>query len=322
MYDEHSIPPIDTLPGIYRVVSTSCVPTRNERGVEYRVELYHDKAQMTVQYTRSQPDVRLKVNMLVSVPWKLPAVSLKGAIQISRLVILEHPIKGINLFESVPPRWVKDRALIRQAREVLDALPNDQQHLVVAILWDGKRFRQFCESPSSISDHHAYRNGNLRQTVEVAEMVGLLSSKYPQANLGISLTAAILHDVGKAAEYSAWGRDNWAMSDRGKLVSHRHTVIEWIAQAMATNRILMPERHYLSLLHDLTSAPNAEWLGIRTPFTPEAILLSMADRLSGESAMTEKLANKEGGWGESHPHRKGRPFTLQKENLRVLRNEI
>lgn len=317
MLNEQTIPPIDTMPGVFRIVSTSCVPMGGGKGVTYRIELYHDKAQLTVTFNRSQPDIRLRTDLLVSVRWKLPVTAIKGAIQISRLVILEHPVKGENLFETVPTRWVKDRSLVAKGRNLVDALPSNLRQLVCAIFWDGVRFRLFCDRPASMRDHQSCRNGNLRHTVEVGEMVKLLASSYPQANLGISLAAALLHDAGKAAEYDTWSNGDWCMTDRGKLVGHRHTVLEWIAVALATNRIILPERHYLSLLHALTAAPNAEWLGIRSPVTPEATLLSMADRLSGESALTAQLASRSGGWGGRHPNRKGKPFTLPDENLRA-----
>ena len=77
-----------------------------------------------------------------------------------------------------------------------------------------------------------------------------------------------------------------------------------------TNRINLPDKHNLSLMHALTCAPNAEWLGIRNPSTPEAMLLNMADKFSGESALTAQLAKQNGGWGDMHPHRKGKPFTI------------
>jgi len=317
MFDEQNIPPIETMPGVFRIVSTSCIPMANGRGVAYRVELYHDRAQLTVTFTRSQPDIRLRADLLVSVRWKLPVVSVEGAIQISRLALMEHPVKEVNPFEMVPPRWVRDRDLVVQAKNLLETLPDNLKQLVSAIFWNGVRFRLFCDRPASIRGHHSSRNGNLRHTVEVAGMVRLLAKQYPQANLGISLAAALLHDAGKAAEYGTWSNGDWCMTDRGKLVGHRHTVLEWIAVALATNRIMLPERHHLSLLHALTSAPNAEWLGIRTPVTPEATLLSMADRLSGESALTAQLANRGGGWGGSHPHRKGKPFTLPADELNV-----
>ena len=312
---------IDQLPGIFRIETINSAPTNNGYKTEYRAELYNEKISLSVSFCCSHPDIRLKANKLVSIRWKLPLISIDGVIQISRLVLLEHAIKGFNLFETIPPTWVKDRDLVRRAQIIMDSLPDDMQHLITAVLWDGIRFHHFCDRPASMNNHHACQNGNLRHTVEVAEAVMVLAEKYEQANLGISLAAAILHDVGKAAEYSHWSY-GWAMTDRGKLVGHRHTVIEWIAQAMVTNRIMMPEKHYLSLLHALTAAPNAERLGIRNPSTPEATILSMADRLSGESALTTQLAKQNGGWGSLHPHRKWKYFTIPQElNQRNIKGE-
>ncbi len=310
MHNETLLPPLESLPYVYRVVSVKAIPSHNGRAMDYRVELYHDKASMTVQFNLGQPDVRLKANLLVSIRWKLPVNSIGGAIQISRLVLIERPLNNLNLFETVPHTWVKDRDLVNRAKQVVEKLPIDLQHLLNSVLWDGLRFRLFCDRPASVGNHHAYQTGNLRHTVEVAETVLLLAGRYPQANVGISLAAALLHDVGKSAEYSPWSNGGWGMTDRGRLIGHRHTVIEWIAQAVATNRIMLPESHYLSLMHALTAAPNAEWLGIRNPATPEATLLSMADRLSGESALTAELAKDTGGWGNKHPHRKSKTFTL------------
>ena len=315
MIIEQKIPPLEDMPEIFRIVSISCVPMEAKSGVLYRVELYHDKAQLTVAFSRSQPDIRLRVDKMVSIRWRMPVTSKDGAIGISRLVLLERPVNGVNPFNTVPPRWVKDRSLVQEAAQLFDALPYNLRQLVRAVLWDGDRFRQFCDRPASMRDHHCNRNGNLRHTVEVGVMVRLLASQYPQANLGVSLAAALLHDMGKAVEYDVWSNGDWCMTDRGKLVGHRHTVLEWIAVAIATNQIALPEKQHLSLLHALTSAPNAEWLGIRSPVTPEATLLSMADRLSGESALTAKLASQRGGWGTRHPNRKGKPFTLPTEDV-------
>lgn len=309
MFDESKIPPIDKLPGVFRIVSISAVPGINGKSVDYRAELFHEKASLTVSFTRSQPDIRLKEDMLVSVRWKSPVICVSGAIRISRLVLLERPENCVNLFETIPLGWVNDRGLVKRAKAVHDALPNNLQALITAILWNGTRFRRFCNRPSSITGHHSFENGNLLHTIEVAETVELNSARYPEAHVGISLTAALLHDMGKAEEYNRWA-NGWGMSDRGKLVGHRHTILEWISAAMATNRIHIPEKHYLSLIHALTAAPGAEYIGIRPPATPEATLLSVADKLSGESSLTSMLANKKGGWGSDHPHRKGKPFTL------------
>lgn len=315
MLNEPVIPPIDTMPNVFRIVSTSCVPMPNGRGVSYRIELYHHKAQLAVTFTRAHPDIRLRANLLVSVRWKLPITSTQGAIQISRLVILEHPIKGVNPFETVPPRWVKDRNLVKQAKRLIDVLPDNLQQLVSAIFWDGMRFRMFCEHPASVHDRHSNRNRNLRHTVDECKMVRLLWSQYPQANLDITLTAALLHNAGKPPEYDTGNNGDWCMTDRGKLVWHRYTVLELVAVALATNRIVLTEKHRISLLDAVTSAPNAEWLGILSPMTPEATLLSMAIRKIGENnALTSQLAQRDVRQSYKHPHHMSKNSLYQPMN--------
>lgn len=205
MFDEKTMPPIDGLPRAFRIVSTSCVPSTQGRGVTYRVELYHDRACVTVTFSRAHPDTRLRVNQLASVWWKLPLVSTNGAIQIASLVLLEYPIKGVNLFETVPPRWGRERQLLKQAKELLDLLPVNIRLIVTAILWDGRRLRCFCERSASIRAWHVHLNDNLRHADKVGASVHLLAEGYPQANVGISLAEAILNDVGKVVEYETLG---------------------------------------------------------------------------------------------------------------------
>jgi 3'-5' exoribonuclease len=313
MSDETQLLPIDQMPTIYRVVSVNSRPMQHGRGVEYRIGLFHEQMSLQVSFTRSQPQTNLQVDGLVSIWWKLPVTTVKGDIQITRLSVIEKPIKGMCLFDTIPYEWVKNRELIPRAKSILAILPDNLQYLITAILWNGPRFKRFCCLPSSVNNHQAYKNGNLHHTLEVAEFVRLNSNAYPQANIGVCLAAAWLHDAGKADEYVAWSY-GWGMTDRGKLIGHRHTILEWISVAMATNRIMIPESHYLSLLHAMTAAPSAEFIGIRPPTTPEATLLNLADKLSVESSMAARLANDKGGWGDAHPHRKARLYTLPQLN--------
>jgi 3'-5' exoribonuclease len=101
------------------------------------------------------------------------------------------------------------------------------------------------------------------------------------------------------------------MTDRGKLLGHKITVIEWIAQAKAKFNLLMPEDHYMALLHCLTCSPSApEWLGIRKPAMIEAMLLSCMDRLSGTEELMQRCASNRDGWGTYHAHLNGKPYRI------------
>lgn len=302
----------ESLPGIYRLTAMEHNPDGN--GVTVcTAQLYHDKASLRVTWECRQPDMRLYAGALVSPRWLgRSTCSDQGAVRISRLVLLEVPQAGATLFDTVPPDWVRDRGLVERARALVDALPRHMAFLFNAMFWDGRRFMRFVAGPSSLNGHHNGRNGNLLHTVEVAETALTLAINRNGVCRDVLLMAALLHDAGKADEYSFnYRRGVFEISDRGALVGHKLTVLEWIAAAMAKYRILMPETHYLGLLHALTSAKGApEWVGVRESRSLEAMLLSTADRLSGHQYLVDQLAPEQDGFGKYHPHLRGRPYVV------------
>jgi hypothetical protein len=84
-----------------------------------------------------------------------------------------------------------------------------------------------------------------------------------------------------------------------------------VAAALATRRILLPEIKHLGLLHCLTAGVGADFLGIRRPATLEAEILSLADRLSGDSDLFRQNAREQPGLGRYHNHLQGRPFLME-----------
>jgi 3'-5' exoribonuclease len=154
--------------------------------------------------------------------------------------------------------------------------------------------------------------GNFLHALEVAELCATLAEPPRRIAIDVLLLAALLHDAGKADEYDYDRRRQvFVMSERGALVGHRHTVIEWIAAAMATRRIAIPEIKHLGLLHCLTAGVGAEFLGIRRPATLEAKILSHADRLSGDADLFRQTAPKQAGFGRYHKHLHGRPYVME-----------
>ena len=163
---------------------------------------------------------------------------------------------------------------------------------------------------SSLKGHHSCVHGNLWHTLEVAEQALRMAQGQPLACPEVLLMAALLHDAGKADEYRL-GYSGLELTTRGKLVGHRNTIIEWIAAAIAHARITLPESHYLGLIHALTSARGApDWLGLREPCTLDAVLLSAADRLSGQIELMARHSPAESGFGRFHPHLRGRPYVV------------
>jgi 3'-5' exoribonuclease len=119
----------------------------------------------------------------------------------------------------------------------------------------------------------------------VAERAGALAIHHPETHLPVLLAACLMHGTGNTEEYRFNGRFRCSeMTERGALLGHKHTVLEWIAAARAQHRMILPEAHYLALLHAITAAKGApDWLGLREPLSLDAHILSMVDRLSGQA---------------------------------------
>lgn len=201
MFDDRSMLTINELPSAYRIVSTSCVPATNGHGVTYLVELYHDKACVTVTFNRAHPDIRIHVNQLVSVWWNHPpVVRTNGAIQIANFVMLDYPSKCVDMFETVLPRWQCDRELIRQIREMLETLPIHIQQIVKAALWDGRRFKRFCKLAASRYAVGIYRLENPLDANKIEASVRAMADGKMKVNASNSKAEAFLQVVGKMLE--------------------------------------------------------------------------------------------------------------------------
>ena len=298
------------MPSIFRLTSLRC--TAADNGVyQCTATLFHERAAIRVYWPSSRPEIRIHAGDLVSPRWQIRVASEAGAIHIHHLVLLERPEPTANPFQTVPTGWVPDRELVKRAADLVDELPRPYRHLFNAIFWNSERFRRFCTGPSSVHGHHNGACGNLAHCVDVAELMRGLCRTRARAHSDLGILLGLLHDAGKADEYRLGPGGQWAMSDRGRLLGHRETVGEWVSAALARHPGLVSERQQLALLHCLKASSNApEWLGIRRPAMVEALLLSLADRLSGESELMERCAPQREGWGRFHEHLRGRPFGL------------
>ncbi len=295
---------IEFLPSIMRIESLS--RTLDGAAVMNRATLHHRQASLCVEWITRHVDTRLHAGGLVSIH---PAARTRcegGAIRIQRLVALSRPDPSVNLFDTLLPGWVREPELAARAAGLWAQLPRALAHLVNAVLWDGNRLHRFVTGPSSISGHHNGFGGNFRHSVEVAENARMLAQGNPIASGVLLIAGGLLHDVGKAAEYR-YDRQSrrFRLSERGELIGHRNTLIEWLAIARETTGVIIDDGTWMGLLHMINAVRGApDWVGLRSPRSLEAELLAMADRLSSNDDLHQRCAPLDNGtgFGRYHPH--------------------
>ena len=308
----------ELLPEVMRIQSIQRVLTP-EGKIHNRAVLYHERCAICVDWITRYVDSRLHRHGLATIQPARTERSNDGAIRIESLRPADRPLPGINLFHTVLPGWIKDRELVGRAAALWDQLPRPLAHLVNAVLWDASRFHRIVMGPSSLQGHHKAWTGNFRHSVEVAEHARDMGQKTTLANVSLLIAGGLLHDAAKAVEYHCdHDRGRFRLSERGELVGHRDTLIEWIAVARETGRVALPDDLYLALLHMLNAAKGApSWLGLREPLCLEAEILSMADRLSGQEEVHAYCApdNGEAGFGAYHPYTGHRTYVTRRETV-------
>jgi 3'-5' exoribonuclease len=112
------------------------------------------------------------------------------------------------------------------AREIHDP---SLQKPVERLLLSGPVAAEFQRAPCTRAGHHAYLGGLLEHTVSVGTLVGELCQLHPRLDSDLLMAAALLHDVGKAREFTYGAR--FELSDEGRLLGHLAIGAQLIAGA-------------------------------------------------------------------------------------------
>jgi len=175
-----------------------------------------------------------------------------------------------------------DKALFKDLVEEIRAYNLDIQPILDALKKLGL-MNQFLTAPAGISMHHAYRRGLVTHCLEVVNTARSVASSYAdpdvKIDMGILLTAALFHDVGKLLEYTTNELGLFTgFSVNGHLQGH-----SFIGAAML-NSILhkkVDKDRLTVLTHCLISHHGKpEWGAAVPPKTVEAMILHHCDMLS------------------------------------------
>jgi 3'-5' exoribonuclease len=159
------------------------------------------------------------------------------------------------------------------AREVHDSALRE---VVERVLFREPFAAEFRRAPCTRAGHHAYLGGLLEHTVAVATLVGELCTLHPRLDSDLLMAAALLHDAGKAREFT-YGAEI-GLSEQGRLLGHLQIGAELIGAAAGG---LAPERR-AQLLSCVLAHHGPDALRMRSFPSAEAVALYRLNALDAQ----------------------------------------
>jgi 3'-5' exoribonuclease len=185
-----------------------------------------------------------------------------------------------------------------ELRGYVDSFANpDLRRLVFAFLDDETIGAAYREAPAAKVLHHAWIGGLLEHVLTLVRVCRATAPFYPEVNIDLLVTGAILHDIGKVRELS-WGT-TFSYTLEGQMIGHIS-----IAQGMLREKIAtlpgFPEKLRVLVEHMILSHHGKYEFGSpKLPMTPEAILLSALDDVEAKMQAMRNEFGRDAASGKS-----------------------
>ena len=160
--------------------------------------------------------------------------------------------------------------------------------LLESFFVEDKEFaKRFCAHSAAKSVHHGFIGGLLEHTLGVAKTCEFICDRNDYLNRDLLLTAAILHDVGKVVELSAFPENDY--TDEGQLLGHIFIGAEQIGEKVKEipgfpPMLAMQLRHCILAHHG-----ELEYGSPKKPALAEALALNLADNLDAKMETMREL---------------------------------
>jgi 3'-5' exoribonuclease len=137
----------------------------------------------------------------------------------------------IDLADYLPHTKEDIGKLWAQAQEYCNSIADPWlKKLVSSVLSDPHTAECYKRAPAAKTMHHAYIGGLLEHVVSLCGLAKQVAGHYPELNLDLLLTAALLHDVGKLEELCY--ERSIGYTSEGQLLGHIVMELETVTRAM------------------------------------------------------------------------------------------
>ena len=157
--------------------------------------------------------------------------------------------------------------------------------LLENLLNDSEFALKFKQAPAAKSLHHAWLGGLLEHTLSLCRLCQGMAEHYPELDLDLLLTGAVLHDIGKTEELS-YSR-SFAYTTEGQLLGHMILELDFINRKMVEIEGFPPKLKTLVQHLIISHHGEYEFGSPKLPMFPESLVLHYLDNL--DSKLTSML---------------------------------
>lgn len=155
----------------------------------------------------------------------------KNRPQLSLMQVRLAKPEEIDLADFLPQTKADVAKLYAQLLEYAASITNPWlKKLIAGILNDPAIATRYKRAPAAKVMHHAYLGGLLEHVISLCGLAKQVAAHYPELNVDLLLTAAILHDVGKLDELCYERAIGYTVE--GQLLGHIVMEIETVSKSM------------------------------------------------------------------------------------------
>ena len=179
-------------------------------------------------------------------------------------------------------------SLYEQLKDVIASVTNQHiRELLEVIVIRNEYIKEAVKTHSAAkANHHSYMGGLLEHTLSVVGICEFLAPRYKSVNRDILVAGAILHDIAKVYELSAFPGNDY--TDDGQLLGHIVMGAELITEAAEGIQGFPPKLAALLKHCVLAHHGEYEYGSPKLPQTIEAFILYVADNADAKITMFEE----------------------------------
>jgi 3'-5' exoribonuclease len=171
--------------------------------------------------------------------------------------------------------------MFKELTGIIGSIQNTHLRTLLELIFrDQKLVMLYKIAPAAKTIHHACRGGLLEHVLSLCSLSKLMSNHYPDLDIDLLLTGAILHDIGKLEELS-YDR-SFGYSTEGQLLGHIVLGLRLVGQNVDRIPNFPPKLRTLIEHMIISHHGELEFGSPKIPLFQEALLLHQLDNLDSK----------------------------------------